>query len=184
MSKTSCLKLAAAVLAAAALAASAVCAAEAEGKATLPDPVAKAFKDAFPKGEVRAAEAENEGGVEVFDIEFREGKTERECEIAADGTILEAATVVAAEAVPEPVMKALRKAAQGGSIRQIEKIEVRAGLEAGKIAKLDKVRIRFEAELEKGERSGEVTVAEDGAVVEPAKRWSAEEEEEEEGEGR
>lgn len=140
-----------------------------EGRTNLPEVVAKAFKDAFPKGEIAKADAEKEGGIEIYDIEFREGESERECDIAADGAILDTAIVVDAKSLPDAALKAIEKAAEGGTIKRIEKTEIRAEAKAGKITKFDKARIEFEAEIKKGDRFGEVVVAEDGKIVEAVK---------------
>jgi uncharacterized membrane protein YkoI len=143
---------------------------EQHGKAKLPDAVAKAFTAAFPKGEIATVDAEKEAGVEVYDIEFTEGGLEQECDITADGVILEASAVVEAQTVPGAAMNAIKAAADGGTIRQIEKAEIRAEVHDGKITKLDPFKTQFEAELRKGDQRAEITVDENGAVVE-APEW-------------
>ncbi len=143
------------------------------GKVKLPDAVAKSFKAHYPSAEITSREVEKEEGVEVYDFEFKDGAVERECDMAADGTILNSAVVVDAQSVPEAAMKAFEKAAAGGAIKRVEKSEIFAEPKAGKIVKLEKVRIEFEAELEKGGRHGEVVVTAEGAVVEGPK-WGEE----------
>ena len=82
-------------------------------KVELPAAVATAFKDAFPKGEIEKVGVDQENGVTVYDIEFKNGAAEQEMDIAADGTILEVTLVVDAKAVPADAMKAIEKAAEG-----------------------------------------------------------------------
>lgn len=63
----------------------------------LPDAVTKTFKKMFPKGEIAKLDVEQENGVTVYDIEFKDGRIDKETDIAADGTMLEFTIVVDAE---------------------------------------------------------------------------------------
>ncbi len=144
---------------------------ERAARGKLPEAVAKALEAEFPGAEVFKADSEKENGVTIYDVEFRQAGIERECDVAADGTILNTAIVVDAKNVPEAAMKAFVAAAGGGSVGRIERSEVRAEPEAGKIRKLDKARIEFEAEIAKDGRRAEITVAEDGTVLE-APKWA------------
>ena len=42
----------------------------------LPNPVKKTFKETFPKGEIFKVDVDQENGVTVYDIEFKDGKIE------------------------------------------------------------------------------------------------------------
>jgi uncharacterized membrane protein YkoI len=141
-------------------------------KPALPEAVAKAFRAEFPKGEIVKAEEEKENGVTVYDIEFTEAGVHREADIAADGTILEVSIAVEAKQVPEAALKAIQKAAETAAVLKIEKAEIRCETKDGKVVKLDKVKTNFEAELKKGDQIGEITVDEQGNVVE-ALKWEA-----------
>lgn len=145
-------------------------AAETAGKTQLPEAVAKAFKAEFPKGEIVKADEEKENGVTVYDIEFKEGTVERECDITADGTIMTVAIAVEAKQVPEAAMKAIKKEAGEATIGKISKTEIRAEAKDGKVTKLDKPKITYEAEVKKGDQTGELAVDEQGNVVE-ALKW-------------
>ncbi|MCX5683650.1 MAG: hypothetical protein NT049_08200 [Planctomycetota bacterium] len=134
-------------------------------KVELPPAAAKAFKDAFPKGEIEKLEAEEENGVMVYDIEFKNGAVEQEMDITADGTILEITLVVDAKAVPAAAMKAIEKAAEGGKITRIENIDIRYETKDGKAIKLAKPVTHFAAEFTKGDKSAEVVVTPDGTPV-------------------
>ncbi len=136
-----------------------------KSKVELPPAVEKAFKDAFPQGQIEELEAEKENGVMVYDFEFRSGAAEEETDIAADGTVLEVTLVVEAKDVPPPAMQAIDKAAGGATLRRIEKIDIQYETEGGKVVKLAKPVTHYAAEFVKGGRHTEVVVTPDGAPV-------------------
>ena len=137
-------------------------------KVELPVAAAKAFKDAFPRGEIQKLDVDEENGVTVYDIEFENGTAEQETDIAADGTILEVTLVVDAKAVPVAAMKAIDKAAAGAGITRIESIDIRCQTKDGKAIKLVKPVTHFAAEFTKGDKKTEVVVTLDRA---PVKEW-------------
>jgi len=143
---------------------------------SLPDPVAKTFKTTFPKGEINKVDVDAENGVTVYDLEFTDGATEKETDITADGTMLEFTIVVDAEDVPAAAMKTVREAAEGATIKRIEHIEIGYETKDGKAIKLPKTVIRYAVEITKGDKTTEIVVDPDGAVVEPAK-WGGTDEE-------
>jgi uncharacterized membrane protein YkoI len=135
----------------------------------LPDPVMKTFKATFPKGEITKLDVDEENGVTVYDIEFKDGVTEKETDITADGTMLEFTVVIKAKQVPTAAMKAVRAAAKGAKIGRIERIEISYETKDGKAVKLDKPVTHYAVEIAKGDKTSEITVNPDGtAVVEPA----------------
>lgn len=156
---------------------------EPTGSGALPGPVADVLEREFPGSEIRQVDAEKEGGVQVYDVEFRQGGIERECDIAADGTILETSAVVEAGTVPEVVLTAFKAAAAGGTVGKIAKAEIRFQAKGGKLAPLDPPKHEYEAEIERDGRHGEITVASDGTVVEGPKWFKGRSEESEEDEG-
>jgi hypothetical protein len=139
------------------------------GVTALPDPVWSAFKGAFPNGQATSVDSEKEGGLTVYEIEFTEDGVRRECEMTADGTILSSETAIELAAVPDIVMRAFVKAADGGTIGAVDYEEIRAEARHSKIVALDTIRIEYEAVFTKGDRTGEVTVANDGKIVEGPK---------------
>jgi uncharacterized membrane protein YkoI len=153
-------------------------------KVELPPAVAKAVKDNCPGAEIDKMEVEKEAGVTLYDIEFKAGKGE--IEVAEDGTVMDIATIVALKDVPKPAAEAIQKAAADGTIKQIEKSEIRAEVkeegEKGTVIKLASPRYVYEAELVKGEKRAEVQVAPDGKIVEAPKWKAVMVEEDEEGE--
>jgi uncharacterized membrane protein YkoI len=150
-------------------------------KVVLPPAVAKAVQENCPGAVIDKMDVEKEAGIALYDIEFKGGKGE--IEVAADGTVMDIATVVALKDVPKPAAEAIQKAAAGATVKQIERSEIRAEVkkngEKGTIVKLASPRYVYEAELAKGEEKGEVQVAPDGKIVEGPK-WGAEEAEEKE----
>lgn len=150
----------------------------------LPAAVAQAVKANFPNAEIKTAEVEKEAGVNLYDIEFKGGQGE--IEVAEDGTVMDIATIVKVKDIPQAAAQAIRAAAPGAVIKQLEKSEIRAELkkedDKGRVVKLAASKYVFEARLHKGTQRGEIQVAPDGTVVE-ALKWrvkAAKEEEEEE----
>jgi uncharacterized membrane protein YkoI len=137
----------------------------------LPDPVARTFAAAFPKGEILKMDAEEENGVMVYDLEFTDGTTEKETDITADGIMLEFTVVIPAKKVPGAAMKSVRKAARGAKIGRIEQVEISYELKDGKVVKLDKAVTHYEVEIVKNDKTSEIVVNPDGtAVVEPGEK--------------
>jgi uncharacterized membrane protein YkoI len=137
----------------------------AKAKVELPEAVAKAVAAAFPGAKIEEVKAEDEDGVQVFEIELEQGEQEIEIEVDASGTILEVETEIQMKDVPAAAATAIMAAAEGGKVEEVKKVEARA-------------KITYEAEIEKGDMEGEIEVAADGTVVEPLK-WKAKEQEEE-----
>lgn len=162
------------VLLALALALSTGCAKQ-EGKeheekteAELPAAVLKAVKADFPNAQIDKVEIVEEAGITLYDIEFK--ADQGEIEVAQDGTVLDVATVITMEDLPKAAAEAIQKAAEGTTIRRIEKSEVRSEIreEDGKgiLVKFDIPRYIYEAELVKGDQTGEIEVDADGNVIE------------------
>lgn len=132
----------------------------------LPDPVIKTFQGAFPQAQITKLDAEEENGVMVYDIEFKDGKIEKETDITADGTMLELTVVIPAQEAPAAAMKAVRAAAQGAKLGRIERVEIRFETQDGKMVKLDKPVTHYAVEIGKGNKTTEIVVAPDGTVIE------------------
>jgi uncharacterized membrane protein YkoI len=139
------------------------------GDTKLPDAVRKTFEAKFPKGQIEKVEVEEEGGVTVYDLEFKDGATEKETDITADGTMLEYTIVIDAKAVPAAAMKPIRAAAQGATMKRIERIEISYETKDGKTIKLPQPVTYYAVELKKGDQEAEIVVDADGKVIEPAK---------------
>jgi hypothetical protein len=131
----------------------------------LPDPVARTFKTTFPNAEITKVDVDAEGGVAVYDLEFKDGKTEKETDIAADGTMLEFTIVVDAGDIPAAAMKTIRQAAKGALTRRIEYIEISHETKDGRVVKLPKSIIHYAVEIARGDKVTEIVVNPDGTVV-------------------
>jgi len=144
-----------------------------KAKVELPAAVVKAIKDNVPDGEIDTMDVEKEAGIALYDIEFKAGKGE--IEVAEDGTVMDIATIIALKDVPKAAAEAIQKAAEGATIKQLEKSEVRAEIkkegEKGTIVKLAGPKYVYEAEIVKGTQTGEIQVDPDGKIVE-ALKWS------------
>jgi hypothetical protein len=153
----------------------------AKDSAKVPPAVAKAVETNCPGAVVDKMDVEKEGGIALYDFEFKAGRGE--IEVAEDGTVMDIAAIVALKDLPKPAAAAILKAAAGAKIGQLERSEVRAEIKTengkGTIVRLPAPKYVYEAELIQGEKRGEVQVAPDGKIVEGPK-WGADEEEKEE----
>jgi len=118
----------------------------------LPKVVVDAVKKAFPKAEIVKAGTEAAEMV-VYEASLNENGQKRELAVTEKGDILEIETVVAEKDLPKPVAKALAKAAEGGKVQVIEKIEYVAEI---KVVKLKKPEIAYEAKIQKDGKTLEV----------------------------
>ncbi len=141
-------------------------------EAKLPEAVKKTFDEKFPKARIFTADSEKEGGVIVWDIEFREGRKHKETDIAEDGTLLEFSEQVAQHLVPKEVRASIKKAAEGGKVIRVEKVSLNYEVKDGKANKLEKTKTQYEANLSKGDQIADVVVDDQGKVVEEPK-WHA-----------
>ncbi|HKE82326.1 MAG TPA: hypothetical protein VKB50_01160 [Vicinamibacterales bacterium] len=133
----------------------------------LPPAVTQAIQANKPGAEIDKVEIEKENGVSLYDIEFKDGKGE--IEVAEDGTVIDVTDIVTMKDVPEAAAGAIKTAAKGKPIKQLERSEVRAEVvkESGKgrVAKLPAPKYVYEAELAKGE----IEVTPDGKVIKGGK---------------
>lgn len=138
----------------------------------LPEAVKKTFEGKFPNAKIDKAESEKEGGVMVWDIEFRDGRKHKETDIAEDGTMIEFSEQVTQKSVPKDAMKSIKKAAEGGKLNRTEKVTLSYEIKDGKVIKLDKPKTQYEANVTKGEQSSDIIVDENGKMIE-APKWEA-----------
>jgi len=133
----------------------------------LPAAVVKAIDVNCPGANIDKLDIENEEGIRVYDIEFKDGRGEMD--VLEDGTVLNVATLVELKEVPEPAARVFQKA----TIKQLEKSEVRARIERkdgkGQLTRLAAPEYEYEAELVQG---GEVEVAADGRIIKGPKSLS------------
>jgi len=144
----------------------------------LPDKVRATFVDKFPNAVINKLESETEGGVVVWDIEFRDAKAYKETDIAEDGTMLEYTVHVTKKTFPKKAMKVVEAEAkkQEAAMGTMERIEVSYETKDGKVVKLDKPQTRYAVELSKKDQTSEIVVDANGKVIEEPK-WEAKEKE-------
>ena len=144
-----------------------------EARVELPAAVAKVVKENHPNAEIDKVEVEKEAGITLYDIEFKAGQGE--IEVAQDGTVMDIATIISMKDLPKGAAEAIRKAGEGAEIKELEKSEVRAEIkkegEKGKVITLSRPKYVYEAELVKGNKTGEIEVTAEGKVVE-ALKWN------------
>ena len=133
----------------------------------LPPAVAATLKSECPDCVISKATKEKEDGVTIYDFEFK--IDQGEMDVAVDGSVINRETPVKIDEVPGPAIEAIRKAAAGGKIKLVEKEEIRAELKDGKVIKLDSPKYAFEADLQKGNKVGEVVVTPEGQITEGPK---------------
>ncbi len=136
----------------------------------LPDAVANTFKAKYPNGKIEKLDVTEEEGVNVYDIEFVDGKMEKETDIAEDGTMLEFTLVISAKDIPAAPLKAIRDNSRGARLGRMEKIEIDYITKDGKVEKLPGTVWRYAAEMTKKGQQAEVIVNADGTVSE-APSW-------------
>jgi hypothetical protein len=137
----------------------------------LPEKVRKTFVDKFPNAVINKLDEEKEGGVMVYDIEFRDGKSRKETDIAEDGTMLEYTVYVTNKTVPKQALRKMEAAAKdhNATMGTLERIEVSYETKEGKVVKLDKPQTRYAMELKKNGQTSEIEVDERGRIIESPK---------------
>jgi uncharacterized membrane protein YkoI len=141
----------------------------------LPAKVMAAVEATVPDAEVAMAEVSEEGGITVYDIEFKNDMGEME--VADDGTVIEVVSIVTMDDLPEAAAAAIQKAAGDMTINRLEKSEIRSEIdtegETAAVTMLENLRYKYEAELARNDSTAEITVDADGNIVEPLK-WEME----------
>lgn len=127
---------------------------------------AKAALDAlYPNAEIEEAEVEKEG-LKVYEVELEQNGQEVEVVLAPDGTLVEVETEMTVQGLPELVAKAIEKAAEGATIKEVNKEVTYAVV---KLVKLVQPQTSYEAELSKEGAECEIEVAADGTILEQSK---------------
>lgn len=133
------------------------------GKYKIPAAVSQAVQANRPGAEIDKLTVEKENGIRFYDFEFKH--LQGEMDVAEDGTVLDIATVIEMKDVPEAAAAAIRTAAKGKTIKQLQRSEVRAEIvkEGGRarVAKLSPPKYVYEAELSRGE----VEVTPEGKII-------------------
>ena len=134
-------------------------------KIRLPAAALLAIRDEFPQAVLTGASLDDEDGATVFVVEMKAGLKYIEVVVSPDGVIAEVSSEIKAAAAPEAAIAALRKAAEGATIVEVDRVSTRAEVRDGKLVKLPGERISYWAEFEKGSLGGEIDVAPDGTFL-------------------
>lgn len=134
-------------------------------KSCVPPEVKAALDALYPNAEIEEVEVEKEG-LKVYEVELEQNDQEVEVTLAPDGTLVEVETVMTVQGLPEAVAKAIEKAAEGATIKEVNKEVTYAVV---KLVKLDQPQTSYEAELSKEGAKCEIEVAEDGSILEQSK---------------
>ena len=134
---------------------------------SVPPAVSQALQARFPNGKITEAESEVMDGVTVYSVDFTDGGAEKAASISANGIVMDVSVPVASSSVPKVVMDAIKKAAAGAKIGTIQRTDIAYETENGAVNKLPAPETEYTAELTKGGKTGEVTVASDGSMDDP-----------------
>ena len=136
-------------------------------KKDLPPAVLTAFQQAYPKAEIKGASKEKENKKTYYEIESVDGKTKRDILYTEDGSVYETEETIAASALPELVMKAIKTNSPKAKIEKAEKLMH------------DSV-VEYEVVLVKDKKKTELVVDAKGKIVKTEKKGKGEEEDEDE----
>ena len=147
-------------------------------RTTLPEKAAAAVKAAFPKARINRIELGDDDEGQTYEVELKQGQEEIEVRVTPDGVIVATETEVPLRKAPAAVAAAIKKVTQGGRLRELEKVEIRAVYEFGRYLELDQPFVTYEADFMRGRTNMEVTVAADGAVLQEPRRSEDDDEDE------
>ncbi|MBL1265827.1 PepSY-like domain-containing protein [Methylomicrobium sp. RS1] len=91
-------------------------------KSQVPKAVLDAFEKAYPNMKDVEFEEEMFNGNAAYEVEFKTNHKEHEVLYSANGTLLQKEEEIEAEALPESVADAIRKAYPKAKIKEVEKI--------------------------------------------------------------
>lgn len=91
-------------------------------KKDLPAPVLAAFQKAYPTAKLKACSSEQKDGKTCYELESKDGKTDRDLIYAADGSVMEIEEGLSAGSLPETVKKAVAEQYPKAAIKKAEKL--------------------------------------------------------------
>ena len=136
-------------------------------KKDLPVAVIAAFQKAYPKATIEGASKEVKDSVQYYEVESKDGKTERSILYQQDGSVFEIEEQVQTASLPEPVKAAVGKDFPKGKIDKAEKITRGATVE-------------YEITVATGKEKAEVLLDNTGKVIKSEKASATDEKDEEE----
>jgi uncharacterized membrane protein YkoI len=134
---------------------------------------AGAIQKAYPQAVVKKVKAENEDGVKMYEAKLLNAGAKMEVTVTDAGVIVETETAVAGKDLPKAVADAVAAAAPGAKVAKATKSEILADPKLGKLAD---PKVTYEVEVVKDGKSGEISLAADGKVLESLKMEKEEKE--------
>lgn len=134
-------------------------------KTCLPPAARTALDTLYPNAEIEETNVEKEG-LKVYEVELEQNGREVEVTLAPDGTLVEVETEITVQGLPELVAKAIEKAAEGATVKEVEKEVTYAVV---KLVKLEQPQTSYEAELSREGAKCEIELAADGTILEQSK---------------
>lgn len=109
------------------------------------------------------------GAVDIltYEVEFMFKGTKREMVASPDGIIPHLWKPIAEKDLPQAIVDALAKEADGGKVEGVSQFEIRAGL---RFAPLDEARVVYKLEMEKDDKTRNLNLRADGSPVPAAVR--------------
>jgi len=92
------------------------------GQDSLPQPVASAFRQAYPRAVILNVSKERRQGKVVYEIESRDGSTRRDLIYSVAGRVLEIEEVLPVDSVPGAVRAAAERQVVGGRLVGAERV--------------------------------------------------------------
>lgn len=91
-------------------------------KKDLPAPVLAAFQKAYPSAKLKSCSSEQRDGKACYELESKDGKTERDLIYAADGSVMEIEESLDVAGLPEAVKKAVVEQYPKAVVKKAEKL--------------------------------------------------------------
>ena len=127
--------------------------------------VEQSVREAFPDARIREIEVERRI-VRLLEVTVIVDREEHGITLSEDGTILSIDEEIHPDQMPTAVHLALQKVAGGATIKEAERIEIRAELRA---VPMEEPQIEYEAKFRTRGKVQEVIVSEDGTTIKTAK---------------
>jgi hypothetical protein len=139
----------------------------ASSKTELPAAAEAAVKALYPGSSVAAIHVERENGVPYYEVTLRQGSTERDVEVTAEGTIGEIESAVAWADLPGTTREGILKSSGNVVPLEVERHEVRGRPEGGRFVAVNPPIVFFEATYDSAGKRQEIAVTADGRLLPP-----------------
>ena len=127
------------------------------GKVKLPEAVATAVQQLYPKADIQEA-GQAEEGVDVYEIEVVKDGAEFKLTITPDGTVVEEEQEVDVKDLPQAVQDAIA----GSEVKEVSREVTHWAIT---LTKLDVPQTSYSVEMKQNGQAGEIEFAPDGTVI-------------------